>query len=55
MCEALAAIGGANLVRVAVWDRMGSRTLNDVLRTSAAGDLELLEELIAQRKLSLGR
>ena len=50
----LAVVGGANLVRVAVWDRMGSRTLNDALRSPAAGDLELLEELIEQRKLALG-
>ena len=54
MRDALAAIGGANLVRVAVWDRMGSRTLNDALRRPAGGDLELLEELIAQRKLAPG-
>jgi hypothetical protein len=54
MRDALAAIGGVNLVRVAVWDKVGSRTLGEVLRGPAASDLEMLEELIAQRKSAPG-
>ena len=54
MRDALAAIGTVNLVRVAVWDQIGPRTLNDALRSPAAGDLELLDELIARRKLARG-
>ena len=52
MRDALAATGGAKLVRVAVWDRIGERTLNEVLRSPTAGDLELLDELIAVRTVS---
>lgn len=54
MRDAAAACGQVNLARLSVYDRVGGRTLGNVLRQPGSGDLEAVQALIEQRMSSAG-